>query len=87
MYRLLNEDMLVYYLEQLKMTFWMINKKSGQIELIINNNENEPINESVNEIRNVAKLKLIQNLPGIKLIFIIKISFQISNYLIYFKNC
>ena len=87
MYRLLNEDMLVYYLEQFKMTFWTINKKSGQIELIINNNQDEPINQSVNEIRNVAKLKLIQNLPGIKIIFIIKLSFQINNYLIYFKKC
>ena len=65
MYGLINEDMLVYYLEQFKIAFWIINKTSGQIELIKYNTVENQINDSRNEKRNIAKLKLLQNLPGI----------------------
>ncbi len=64
-YWLLNEEMIVFYLEQIKNTFWQFNDKNSIYELIkIINNFEDQSEESKAEQRNIAKLKLLQNIPG-----------------------
>ena len=62
-YGFLSEDMIVYYLEQIKNTFWVFNKNISQYELR-KYNEKYPTDESIIENRNIAKLKLFINIPG-----------------------
>jgi sorting nexin-25 len=64
-YSMLNEEMLVYYLKQLRNTFWSFNKANGEFELI---QATEPVpsktDQQKTELRNSVKLKLIENIPG-----------------------
>lgn len=66
-YWILDDDMLAFYLKQMKDSFWKMNDLDGKMELIKYEanirNEEEKI-----QVKKNAKLKLIANIPGVNLI-------------------
>ena len=63
-YWLLSEDNMAYYLRQLKDAFWSHDQEKNETYLRIKNNIVKT-NEEKSRDKNIAKKKLLNNIPGL----------------------
>ena len=62
-YWLLSDQMVAFYLKQLKDSFWKLNADTNQVELVNYDNVARSEEEKA-QTKKLAKLKLIENIPG-----------------------